>query len=77
MMKKYSLKYGKGTLDFELPAGQVLCEIEARNAEARKNLEGSYRRALDHPIDAPPLKEIIAPDHRVAIIASDITRPVR
>ena len=74
MKKKYSLKYGKSSLDFELPADQVLCEIEARNAEAVKNLEVSYLRALDHPIDAPPLKEIIAPDHRVAIIVSDITR---
>ena len=74
MKKKYSLKYGKSSLDFELPADQVLCEIEARNAEPIKNLEVSYRRALDHPIDAPPLKEIIAPDHRVAIIVSDITR---
>jgi len=74
MKKKYSLKYGKSSLDFELPADQVLCEIEARNAEAIENLEVSYRRALDHPIDAPPLKEIIAPDHRVAIIVSDITR---
>ena len=74
MMKKYSLKYGKSSLDFELPADQVLCEIEGRNADAIENLEASYRRALDHPIDAPPLKEIIAPDHRVAIIVSDITR---
>ena len=29
--------------------------------------------ALDHPIDAPPLKEIVKPNDTVAITVSDIT----
>lgn len=74
MMKTYSLKYGKSSHDFELPVDQVLYEIEGQNTEAIQDLEAVYRRALDHPIDAPPLKELVAPDHRIAIIVSDITR---
>ena len=73
-MKKYSLKYGKSSLDFELPADQLLYEIKGRDVEAVTDIEASYRKALDHPIDSPPLKEIIAPNHRVAIVVSDITR---
>ena len=74
MLKQFSLKYGKIILDFELPEEQFLCEVRGRHADPIADITASYRRALDHPIDAPPLKEIIAPDHRVAIIVSDITR---
>ncbi len=49
-------------------------EIKGRNAPAVENVAAAYRWALNHPIDAPPLKELIAPHHRVAIIVSDITR---
>ena len=72
--KKFSLKYGKSIIDFELPTDQILCEIKGRNTDAIEDMAGFYRQALDHPIDAPPLKELIAPDHRVAVIVSDITR---
>ena len=74
MMKTYSLKYGKSSHDFELPVDQVLYEIEGQNTQAIQDLEAAYRRALDYPIDAPPLNELVAPDHRIAIIVSDITR---
>ena len=74
MKKKFSLKYGKSSLDFELPEEQFLCEIKGRITTPIQDVAASYRRALDHPMDAPPLKELITPDHRVAIIVSDITR---
>ena len=34
----------------------------------------AYRHALDHPIDAPPLRELVRPGERVTIAVSDITR---
>ena len=74
MQKQFSLKYGKTVIDLKLPEEQFLCEIQGRPADPIADIPASYRQALDRPIDAPPLKEIIAPDHRVAIIVSDITR---
>jgi lactate racemase len=74
MLKKFSLNYGKTALDLELPARQVLYEIKGTNAAPIEDVAASYRHALDHPIDAPPLKERIRPGHKVAIIVSDITR---
>jgi nickel-dependent lactate racemase len=41
---------------------------------ALSDLADAYLHALDHPIDAPPLREIIKPDDTVAITVSDITR---
>ena len=35
---------------------------------------GVYQYALDHPIDSPPLREIVKKGERVAITVSDITR---
>jgi nickel-dependent lactate racemase len=74
MMKPFALKYGKGLQAFELPADQVLHEIRGRDTAALVDVASAYRHALDHPIDAPPLRELVAPGHRVAIIVSDITR---
>jgi len=74
MKKKFSLKYGKTSLNFELPEEQLLFEIKGCKTAPIQDVAGFYRRALDHPIDAPPLKQLIAPDHRVAVIVSDITR---
>jgi lactate racemase len=74
MKKHFSLKYGQQSLDFDLPAAQLLYEIQGRHAAAIDDVAAGYRRALDHPLDAPPLRELIAPGHRVAILVSDITR---
>lgn len=73
-LKEFTLKYGKGTVTFQIPDGQLLCEIRGRNRPGLKDLEAAYRRALDHPIDSPPLRELVRPGERVCILVSDITR---
>ena len=72
-MKKFSLRFGKGTVQFQIPEGQLLYEITGKNHPALPDLSSAYLQALDHPIDAPPLKEIVKPNDRVAITVSDIT----
>ena len=74
MNRSFSLKYGKTRLDFEIPEDQLLYEIRGRNVPAIDDVATAYLTALDHPIDAPPLKARLKTDHRVAIIVSDITR---
>ncbi len=70
----FSLKYGKGTLSFSLPGEQLLYELAGNNQPPPADLAAAYRTALDHPIDSPPLREIVKPGEQVVIIVSDITR---
>jgi nickel-dependent lactate racemase len=73
-MRQYSLRYDKGTVEFAVPEEFVLHEILGSNRPALPDPAGAYLHALDHPIDAPPLKEIIKARDTVVITVSDITR---
>ncbi|MGA9261713.1 MAG: nickel-dependent lactate racemase [Desulfobacterales bacterium] len=72
--KNFTLKYGKGTLSFEIPADRLLYELVGSNLPAVSDLAQDYLYALDHPIDSAPLSERVKPGERVAIVVSDITR---
>ena len=71
---EFTLKIGKGTTSFSIPEAQLLYQLVGRNRKPPENLAAAYRNALDHPIDSPPLKEIVKPGQTVAITVSDITR---
>ncbi len=73
-LRKFSLRYGKGAVEFGIPEELLLHEVLGNNRPGLTDLAGAYLRALDHPIDAPPLREIVRPGHTVAVTVSDITR---
>jgi nickel-dependent lactate racemase len=72
--KAFSLGYGKGKIDFSIPEAHLLYELQGRNRKPPEDLAAAYRRALEHPIDSPPLAEIVRPGESVAVTVSDITR---
>jgi nickel-dependent lactate racemase len=72
--KKFSLKYGRKEISFDIPEQELLYELTGWNRPACEDLSEAYLNALDHPVDSPPLGEIIKPADKVAIIVSDITR---
>lgn len=72
--RQFELKIGKRTESFSIPTEQLLYEIVGENVPPPENLESAYRYALNHPIDSPPLSEIVNPGETVAIAVSDITR---
>ncbi len=72
--RNFELKIGKGTEKFSIPEAQLLYELVGENQSPPKDLAAAYRYALDHPIDSPPLSEIVNPGETVAIAVSDITR---
>jgi len=72
--RHFELKIGKGTTTFSIPAEQLLYELVGENHAPPKDLTSAYQFALDHPIDSPPLSEIVNPGETVAIAVSDITR---
>ena len=72
--KKFALKYGKKEVSFDIPEKALLYELTGWNRPACEDLAEAYRFALDHPIDAPPLRQILKPGDKVVIIVPDITR---
>jgi nickel-dependent lactate racemase len=72
--KRFNLRYGKGEVGFAIPESQLLYELVGRDRKAPADLAAAYRHALDHPIDSPPLKELIRPGDKVVITVSDVTR---
>jgi nickel-dependent lactate racemase len=72
--RHFELKIGKGTTGFSIPQEQLLYELIGENITPSKDLASAYGYALDHPIDSPPLKEIVNPGETIAIAVSDITR---
>ena len=72
--KHFELKIGKRTESFSIPAEQLLYELMGKNRTPPEDLATAYRYALAHPIDSPPLSEMVNPGETVAIAVSDITR---
>ncbi|HYQ60262.1 MAG TPA: nickel-dependent lactate racemase [Desulfatiglandales bacterium] len=72
--KQFTLKYGKGEISFSIPKAHLLYELVGRDRKPPTDLAAAYRHALDHPIDSPPLKELVRPGDKVAITVSDVTR---
>jgi len=69
----YELAYGKTFLHACMP-GDLLVP---RQAEPIADETGAIVEALESPIGRPPLREIVRPGERVAIVVNDITRLTR
>ena len=72
---KIELGFGSGVQSVELPDKNVLAVLEANTVEYALTGEDEVRRALQNPIAAPPLREVVRAGETVAIVTSDITRP--
>lgn len=70
------LGYGKGTLPLTIPDENVLAVLEPNRVEVELTGEDEVRRALAHPIASPPLSGIVRPGEKIAVVTSDITRPM-
>lgn len=72
------LEFGFGTTvqKVNVPDKNLIGVLHAN--EVKHELEGAdeVRRALANPIGAPLLKEVVRPGEKIAIVTSDITRPM-
>jgi nickel-dependent lactate racemase len=68
-----TLKIGKGTTTFSIPEAQLLYQLVGRSRNPPENLTAACQNALAHPIDSPPLHEVVKPGETVPITVSDIT----
>jgi nickel-dependent lactate racemase len=72
---RVQLQYGVGVLEVDLPSNHVSV-ITPRFVAGLPDERAAFEHAVRHPIDCPPLREVVRPGDRVAIVIPDITRPL-
>lgn len=75
-MTLISLKYGKGHFDVDVPEQNLAGVILPEELSGVQDEQAEIRRALENPIASAKLRERVKPGMKVAIIISDVTRPV-
>lgn len=74
---KIKLGYGTGSISAEVPDKNILKILEPAAASERKDsTENLLRSALENPIGSSRLRDAVHPGEKIAIITSDITRPM-
>ena len=73
---KLDFGYGNGVQSVEVPDRNLLGVLTANEMKHERTGSDAVRYALDHPIAAPLLSECVAAGKKIAIVASDISRPV-
>lgn len=72
---KLEFGFGKGVQTVCVPDANYMGSLQANPIPAGPVGEEAVRRALDAPIGAPRLEEVVHAGETVAIVTSDITRP--
>ena len=73
---KLSFGFGAGTQTVEVPDHNFIGELHANDVAVSCTGEAEVRRALAAPIGSPRLRDIVRPGETVAIVTSDVTRPM-
>ena len=68
--------YGTGVQTVDIPDGNLLGVLTANEIQHELGGEAAVRAALEAPIGAKRLRDVVKPGQKIAIIASDISRPV-
>jgi len=74
--QRIELPYGDGSVALRLPADGRVAVYEPADLPAAPDGEAEVRRAMAAPLGTPRLEAIARPEHRVAIVVDDATRPV-
>lgn len=73
-MRKYTFRYGDGTVEIPLDEKNVLGELHGNRVPAIEDIPAALDEALNAPVDAPALKDWLRPGDRVCLIVSDMSR---
>jgi len=69
-----TLAYGRHGLEVQMPDNAHI--FEPRHVPVLSDEHAAFREAVRRPIGTRPLREIARPGQRVAIVISDLTRPI-
>jgi nickel-dependent lactate racemase len=72
---RLKLAYGREGLWVDLP-DEVVTTLEPQFVPGLADEPAALAAALAEPLDAPPLAELVTPEDTVAVVFSDITRPM-
>ena len=72
------LEFGIGTRtqSVRVPDENLIGVLRATSVTAPASEDGEIRRALREPIGSPRLAQIVRPGEKIAVISSDVTRPM-
>jgi nickel-dependent lactate racemase len=71
---RLALPYGRGTLHVEIPQRCTVETLEPPSRPALDDPAGALVSALNEPVAGPPLRALLRPGMRVAVVAADWTR---
>ena len=69
------LPYGKTDVCLRIPTRNFLGSIEPKEKTAVADAKAEVERALREPIGSRKLSEIVKPEHKIAVVVDDATRP--
>lgn len=70
----FSVPFGKGRLEFDLPRGFRGHVVESKTLPPIADVPAEVRKYLRNPVASPPLRELAGPGSKVCIVFTDITR---
>jgi len=73
-MQKFTLKYGRQELVFDLPTSYVVDILRPKSMPAIEPISEYFYESIQNPLNSPPLSEVTKSGDRVAVIVSDKTR---
>lgn len=73
---KLMLGFGEGQQALDIPDSNLMDVLRPNEVSTAVTGEAAVRQALENPIGTPRLSGIIKPGEKIAIITSDITRPL-
>ena len=73
---KLTFGFGTGVQEVTLPDENLLGVLTGNRVAPGLTGEDEVRRALREPIGSLPLRQIVKPGEKIAIVTSDITRPM-
>lgn len=68
--------YGKGYKEFSINDENILAELRQNTVDIGLTGADEVKRAIENPIGSERLRNIVKPGEKIAIITSDITRPM-
>ena len=73
---KIDFGFGAGVQQVDIPDGNLLGILRANEVTPEDTEQAMIEKALRQPIGSKPLQHLVKPGSKVAIITSDITRPL-
>ena len=73
---RIKMAYGHDGKWINLPWDEKITIIEPEFTPGEINERAAIRNALNAPIGKPPLQKLVIPDDHVAVVFSDLTRPI-